>query len=378
MAGTPIPPKLVRLSAGAAAPAHASAPAPSTLFSARVNKALLPPPAIRPFSAALTAAPVAAPADIPAAPVAAPEADIPTAPVSPAGDADAAPLVDAMPPPGECEVPIGEFGSVRLIDVMPRLVVKGDLGPEAAIVQAARVSYGAGTKTISSDEALLRYLLRSSHMTPFEMIELKFRVRAPIFTARQWFRHRSGSFNEESARYSELRTDFYAPDHLSAQASANRQGSGAPLAADAAATVWARMEAAYEMVRESYEAALRAGVSREIARIILPVGVYTTFYWKTNLRNLLGFLTLRMDPAAQGDIRSYADAIYHLLGLYCPIARTAFNDYVLKAETFSALEIVGLQTGSLPPGASARERAEFAKKLARIGLRHEGSDLRRV
>ena len=279
-------------------------------------------------------------------------------------------LVDALPPPARREVRIGQHGFVRLVDAMPRLVQPGGLGPEAAIVQAARVSYGAGTRTAQGDEALMRYLFRHAHMTPFEMVTLKWCVRAPLFTARQWMRHRAGAFNEESARYSVVGTEFYAPEPRSvlAQSTTNRQGTGAALQPEEVATFLADVDAAYADDRKTYGAALDSGVARELARIVLPEGRYTTFYWTVSLRNLFGFLELRMDGAAQENIREYAGAIYQVLGAYCPLARRAFDDYRREAVTLSALEIHALQTGELPPEASARERAEWALKRARLGL----------
>jgi thymidylate synthase (FAD) len=310
----------------------------------------------------------ASPPDAPASPPAPPAA--PAAPAAAPAETADKDLVDALPPRELREVMIGQHGFVRLVDVMPRLVAPGGLGPEAAIVQAARVSYGAGTKTVRTDEGLLRYLLRCEHMTPFEMVELKFCVRAPIFTARQWMRHRAGSFNEESARYSKVDTDFFVPDPASvlAQSTTNRQGTGAPLQPEIVDSFLAGAAAAYDGDRRAYDAALEAGVARELARMVLPEGRYTTFYWKVNLRNLFGFLELRMDDAAQEDIRNYAGAIHRILKAYCPVAVRAFDDYRRNAVTLSALEIRALRTGELPAEASARERAEWDQKKARLSL----------
>jgi len=273
-------------------------------------------------------------------------------------------LIDALPGPTAREVGVGEHGSVRLVDVMPRMVQPDGLGPEAAIVQAARVSYGAGTKTVRSDEALLRYLFRHDHMTPFEMIVLKFRVCAPLFTARQWMRHRSGSFNEQSARYSAITPEFYMPERreLRVQSKKNKQGGGKLLTDNDAKAFSIRTDMAYKMTQTTYETSLKAGVVRELSRIVLPEGRYTTFYWTVNLRNLFGFLKLRLDAAAQGNIREYANGILSVISAYCPVAVKAFNDYQMSAISLTALEVEAIQSGETPKEMSSRERAEWAAK----------------
>lgn len=286
------------------------------------------------------------------------------------GEASDEDLVDALPKPASREVKIDAHGFVRLVDVMPRLIQRGGLGPEAAIVQAARVSYGAGTKTVQSDEALLRYLLRHEHMTPFEMVTLKWCVKAPLFTARQWMRHRAGAFNEESARYSIIAPEFYLPgeEAVRAQSTANRQGSGETLEPQVVSSFRAGVTGAYQVDEHVYKASLDAGVAREMSRIVLPEGRYTTFYWTVNLRNLFGFLKLRMDSHAQDNIRGYANAIYRILGAYCPVAVKAYDDYDLKALALSALEVRAIQSGEPPAEMTAREKAEWAKKKALLGL----------
>jgi thymidylate synthase (FAD) len=282
--------------------------------------------------------------------------------------APAAEMVDAAAAACAMTRSVGTEGFVRLVDVMPRLVQRGGLGPEAAVVQAARVSYGAGTKTAQSDEVLLRYLYRHEHMTPFEMITLKFCVRAPLFTARQWMRHRAGSFNEESARYSEIETAFFVPDpaDVRAQSAANRQGSGDALGADAVGNFLEDTTRSFAEAAAGYARSLGAGVARELARIVLPEGRYTKFYWTVNLRNLFGFLKLRMAPEAQEDIRRFATAIHEILAVYCPLATKAFDDYTLNAVTLSALEVRALREGAPPPEMSKRERAEWEAKRAKL------------
>jgi thymidylate synthase (FAD) len=279
-------------------------------------------------------------------------------------------LVDALPAGPLREVKIDELGFVRFVDAMPRLVQMGGLGPEAAVVQAARVSYGAGTKTVRTDEALLRYLLRHEHLTPFEMVSLKFCVRAPLFTARQWLRHRSAAANEESARYSVIEPAFYVPaaEDVRAQSGANRQGAGEQLGAGDAEGFREAARKSFEAGHAIYSAALDAGVARELARIVLPEGRYTTFYWTVSLRNLFGFLKLRMNAAAQDNIRAYARALHGLARLYCPLALRAFDDFVLGAVTLSAPELDALRLGVPPAGMSAREKADWAQKKKALGL----------
>lgn len=283
---------------------------------------------------------------------------------------DAVALIDALPPPSVREVAIDTLGYVRLVDVMPRLVQANGLGPEAAIVQAARVSYGAGTKTVSADEVLLRYLFRHHHMTPFEMVTLKFSVKAPLFTVRQWMRHRSGAFNEQSAQYSVVPDEFYVPEpnNVLAQSSTNRQGSGLALSRDQAGQFIERVERTYESQTDAYGTSLNNGIARELARVVLPEGRYSTFYWTVSLRNLFGFLELRMDAAAPANIRAYATAIHQIVRRYCPIAVRAFDEYRMGAVTLSALEIRAMTEPELPAEMSRREQNEWAAKKRKLGL----------
>jgi thymidylate synthase (FAD) len=232
-------------------------------------------------------------------------------------------------------------GFVRVVDYM---------GDDAAIVQGARVSYGRGTKKTSTDRGLIRYLMRHRHTTPFELAELKLHVRAPIFVTRQWFRHRTASINEYSARYSVLEREFYTPDisSIAAQSDSNRQGRGEAMSTQQASEI-ARIlkdDAAHcydnylLMLNETTDGQVideaKAGLARELARINLPIGIYTQFYWKVNLWNLLRFLSLRADPHAQYEIRVYADAILKIVETWVPYAFEAFTDYVLGAKELSA------------------------------------------
>lgn len=229
--------------------------------------------------------------------------------------------------------PVLDHGFVRVIDYM---------GGDAAIVQAARVSYGRGTKAVSDDAGLIRYLMRHWHSTPFEMCEVKFHVKLPIFVARQWIRHRTANVNEISARYSILDREFYipAPEHLAAQARVNRQGRGDVLEGDEAQRVldWLRDDAT--RAYDHYEAMLsqdgQQGLARELARMNLPANVYTQWYWKTDLHNLLGFLRLRADAHAQYEIRAYAEVMAQIVRDWVPAAWAAFEDYRMGGVQLSA------------------------------------------
>jgi len=255
-------------------------------------------------------------------------------------DAEAAtrrPTVPALEALLFTAMPLLDHGFIRVIDYM---------GDDAAIVQAARVSYGRGTKRVSEDAGLIRYLMRHRHSTPFEMCELKLHVKLPIFVARQWIRHRTANVNEYSARYSVLDREFYipAPAQLAAQSDSNRQGRGAVLQGDEAAEVLAllRDDAArcYDhyayMLNEDAADPQRQGLARELARMNLTLNAYTQWYWKIDLHNLFHFCALRADPHAQYEIRVYADAILDVVRAWVPAAHAAFVDYRLGAATFSA------------------------------------------
>ena len=209
------------------------------------------------------------------------------------------PTYDVMDGAARMEVKIHEHGLVALVDVMPRLVPQGQTA-DSAIVQAARVSYGQGTKKVSEDRGLIRYLLRHRHTTPFEMIEFKFHVVMPIFIARQWIRHRTANVNEYSARYSVVPDRFYVPsnDNVRAQSASNRQGGEAPVDVGTAEEFLGWL-GEVEQQYERYQQMLDKGVTRELARIALPVNVYTEWYWKCDLHYTLHFLSLLMDSHAQ-------------------------------------------------------------------------------
>jgi len=258
-----------------------------------------------------------------------------------------------------------DHGFVRLVDYM---------GDDAAIVQAARVSYGAGTKKRSEDSALIRYLLRHKHTSPFEMVEVKLHLKAPIFVARQWMRHRVASINEVSARYSILPNEMYLPDdtQISFQSSDNKQGrSTTEVPQEVRERVRELLLAGQREAYAGYQEMIDAEIARELARIALPVSVYTEWYWKMNLHNLFHFLTLRTDAHAQFEIRIYAEAICLIVQRLAPVAYQAFVDYSRDAVHLSGpeREIVARALRGEPirpedwKRIGKRERAEFAGKF---------------
>jgi len=236
-------------------------------------------------------------------------------------------------------IPVLDHGFVRVIDYM---------GDDAAICQAARVSYGKGTKSVSNDAGLIRYLMRHWHSTPFEMCEVKLHVKLPVFVARQWIRHRTANVNEYSARYSILDREFYIPDpaQLAAQSVVNNQGRGEALGAEETARVleYLKGDAArcYDHYQEMIGQEGQQGLARELARMNLPANIYTQWYWKVDLHNLFHFLRLRADAHAQYEIRVYAEAICKVVADWVPAAYAAFEDYRMGGATLSgkALECI--------------------------------------
>ncbi|MDO6728710.1 FAD-dependent thymidylate synthase [Marinovum sp. 2_MG-2023] len=230
-------------------------------------------------------------------------------------------------------IPVLDHGFVRVIDYM---------GDDAAICQAARVSYGKGTKSVTNDEGLIRYLMRHWHSTPFEMCEIKLHVKLPVFVARQWIRHRTANVNEYSARYSILDREFYIPerDALNAQSVVNNQGRGEALTGEEADRVlrYLRDDAmrAYDHYEEMISNEGQQGLARELARMNLPANIYTQWYWKVDLHNLLHFLRLRADAHAQYEIRVYADAVCKMVADWVPFAFKAFEDYRMGGATLSS------------------------------------------
>jgi thymidylate synthase (FAD) len=243
--------------------------------------------------------------------------------------------------------PLLDHGFVRVVDYM---------GTDSAIVQAARVSYGAGTKKLREDEGLIRYLLRHRHTTPFEMCEIKFHIKLPIFIARQWIRHRTANVNEYSGRYSVMDKEFYLPkaEHLAAQSAQNHQGRGASLSGEEALRALEILEGDAKAAYAHYEELLngteagdvtdpsKQGLARELARINLPVNYYTQWYWKIDLHNLMHFLALRADSHAQYEIRVYAEAMLEILKAWVPLTYQAFMDYRMGATELSqqGMEVV--------------------------------------
>ena len=238
-------------------------------------------------------------------------------------------------------LPVLDHGFVRVIDYM---------GDDAAIVQAARVSYGKGTKKVSEDAGLIKYLMRHWHSTPFEMCEIKYHVKLPIFVARQWIRHRTANVNEYSARYSILDKEFYlpAPEHMAAQSVSNRQGRGDTMSAADAAKVLDLLREDAERCYHTYHHLLnedeagnqadpsRPGLARELARMNLTMNIYTQWYWKADMHNLMHFLRLRADAHAQYEIRAYADVMTGTLERWAPLSHAAFEEYRAGAAHISA------------------------------------------
>jgi len=268
------------------------------------------------------------------------------------------------------EIKVLDKGFVRLIDYM---------GTDGAIVQAARVSYGKGTTKKSRDRELIRYLLGHWHTSPFEMVEFKFHVKLPIFVARQWIRHRTANVNEYSGRYSVMKEEFYRPepDQLRFQSEVNKQArSDEQMPADLKEDFLAHSDGLQKQAYRKYNRFIDAGLARELARINLPLSLYTEWYWKIDLHNLLHFLRLRMDSHAQWEIRQYANVMGEIVKTACPITWEAFEDYRINAQTFSAIELKILQealSGFVPDkkslvaaGLSTLEAGEFLEKLAKI------------
>ena len=245
-------------------------------------------------------------------------------------------------------IPVLDHGFIRVVDYM---------GDDSSVVQAARVSYGKGTKKVSTDAGLIKYLMRHWHSTPFEMCEIKYHVKLPIFIARQWIRHRTANVNEYSARYSILDKEFYlpAPENLATQSQNNRQGRGDVLEGEQAKQVLEILKKDAEQTYNNYELMLnerydesiidknQTGLARELARMNLTLNTYTQWYWKTDLLNLLNFLSLRADSHAQYEIRAYADVMIDSLKRWTPITFDAFMDYRVGGMELSAKSKIVIQ-----------------------------------
>jgi thymidylate synthase (FAD) len=274
--------------------------------------------------------------------------------------------------------PVLTRGYVVLVDYM---------GNDAAIVQAARVSYGKGTKAIRDDRGLIRYLMRHRHTTPFEMVEFKFLIRLPIFVARQFVRHRTASLNEFSSRYSIVPDEYEVPpaEEVRHQSTRNRQGRGEPLPPEVVERFRTDLDRISKDAYAVYTRALEEGVARETARLLLPVAYYTQWYWKCDLWNIFHFLSLRLDPHAQEEIRLYAAEMAKIVRLVTPVAYEAFEDFSLSSLSLSRGERVAIRAlleGKTPEAACALaglpltredgkpmtsgEGVEFLEKLARL------------
>lgn len=268
------------------------------------------------------------------------------------------------------EIKCLDHGFVRLVDVM---------GDDGSIVQAARVSYGAGTKTVNEDRGLIRYLMRHQHTTPFEMVEFKFHIKLPIFIARQWIRHRTANVNEYSGRYSIMKDDFYLPDteQIRPQSEINKQGRSEEIfEPEKANSIREQMDKVQNSLYTEYENLLENDLARELARINLPLSNYTEWYWKIDLHNLFHFLRLRIDSHAQYEIRVYGEAMAEIVKQIVPHAWEAFEDYSLNSVNFSKPELAAIR--ELMEGKkiedlnldelklSKREFREFEKKMSTI------------
>ncbi|OGQ05993.1 MAG: hypothetical protein A2W61_07820 [Deltaproteobacteria bacterium RIFCSPLOWO2_01_44_7] len=274
-------------------------------------------------------------------------------------------------------IPCLDKGFVRLVEVM---------GDDSSIVQSARVSYGKGTKSVRADRALIFYLMQHRHTTPFEMVEFKFHCKMPIFVARQWIRHRTANVNEMSGRYSIMEDVFWIPEteDLRKQSVTNRQGSSEEeaVAIPEAKEIQKSFQEDQKRLYEEYQHYLKVGVAREVARANLPLSIYTEWYWKIDLHNLLHFLSLRLDAHAQKEIRVFAEAMAHFVKQYCPIAWEAFEEHVLHTTTLSHSEAEllskALKEKGLWPEIEEKRLNQLKKEEASdVRIQRELSDLRR-
>ena len=267
--------------------------------------------------------------------------------------------------------PVLGSGFVRLIDHMP-YKINAPLFCDAAITQMARISYSDGTKKISSDEGLIRYLMRNHHTSPFEAVEFKFHLKIPIFVERQLIRHRTASVNQVSGRYSILPEDYYIPTHVRKQSSGNKQGSQGVLDEKdpvARSVAYIFQEKCLNVNRHNYYNSLvnEHNVAREMARIVLSQNLFTELYWKIDLHNLFHFLHLRQSEHAQQEIRDVADAIYNVVKELCPVSTQAFLDYRVNAMVLSAEEVKAIQTGDFKDISTKREREALTLKMRKLG-----------
>ena len=249
------------------------------------------------------------------------------------------------------EYKVLDHGFIRLVDF---------LGGDERIIQAARVSYGKGTKTFREDQKLIQFLLKNEHTSPFEQVVFTFHVKMPLFVARQWVRHRTARINEISGRYSEMIDEFYTPetDQINYQNTLNKQGRSEEIVPlDLAKRVISSLETSYKDSFEKYDSLIKDNISREIARINLPLSLYTQMYWQIDLRNLMNFLKLRMDAHAQWEIREYAKVLADIVKIVTPVAFEAFDEYELNSKTLSRSQVDELRI------ALRESNPEILKKL---------------
>jgi thymidylate synthase (FAD) len=259
--------------------------------------------------------------------------------------------------------PVLDRGFVRLVDY---------LGGDARIVQAARVSYGEGTKTLREDAALIDYLLRNRHTSPFEQVVLTFHVKLPVFVARQMIRHRTARLNEVSGRYSVMKDEFFLPAEpdVAAQSPDNKQGRAAePFPPDKARAAIAVLAAGQKKAYADYESLVGSGLARELARINLPLSLYTEWYWQIDLNNLMHFLRLRLDAHAQREIRAYAEAMLLIAEIVCPAACASFRKHELEGASFSGPELAALKNllAGKASGLEAKAESRLREKLGENG-----------
>ena len=259
----------------------------------------------------------------------------------------------------DVEFPVLDKGFVRLVDY---------LGGDERIAQAARVSYGEGTKTYRENKGLIDYLLRNEHTSPFEQVNFTFHLKMPIFVARQWIRHRTAKVNEISGRYSVMKDEFYIPDPgcIAGQSTSNKQGrAGEAVSAEMQRYVRETLEKDQKTLYATYTAMLEKDIARELARINLPLSLYTEFYWQMDLHNLFHFIKLRMHPHAQLEIREYASEIFKIAEKVCPLACASFLDHLVKGVRFSGTELEQLKRliNGKKPTLTGRALERFENKL---------------
>lgn len=289
-------------------------------------------------------------------------------------------MTDVLSNLSDVSIPCLDKGFVKLVDCMPRISPDGTA--DFAIVQAARVSYGDGTKTVNEDRGLIRYLMRHRHTTPFEMVEFKFHCKMPLMVARQWIRHRTANVNEYSGRYSLIKDEFYYPElgNVKKQSQNNKQGGNESLSECDALAFISHLQDISVKSYDIYEQYNQKEVAREQARMLLPVNVYTEWYWKIDLHNLLHFLALRCDSHAQYEIRVFADAMLALVKPIVPVTIEAWEDYhpmrgallLTKLEVDALAEFLKSSLWQLKSPLlnvqNRREQSEWLEKAARLGL----------